>query len=72
MVRDERLIKLRNIWFSTKTILVVRYIKLCGKVLLIEGGLIALLILKELKMLNINSSQTYNDKVLSQKGYSPE
>lgn len=72
MIRGERLIKLRNSWFSTKTILVVRYVKLCGKVLLIEGGLTALLILKELKMLNINSSQTYNDKVLSQKGYSPE
>jgi len=28
VIRGERLIKLSNIWFSTKTILVVRYLKI--------------------------------------------
>ena len=72
MIRGERLIKLRNIWFSTKTILVVHYFIMCGRGLIIEGGLVALLILRELQRPVIYSSQTWNYKVLSLKGNSPE
>jgi hypothetical protein len=45
VIRGERLIKLRNIWFSTKTILVVRYLLKSGRGLIAKGGVKTLLIL---------------------------